>query len=52
MELLDQFKFTLEVAWDNARHEASGHIILIVGGAAILVLLFIFLSPGVKRKGY
>lgn len=49
---LDQFKFALEVAWDNAKYQASGHVILaavVVG--AVLILLWIFWSAGLRKKG-
>jgi hypothetical protein len=52
-QILDQVKFAVEVAWYKARQEASGHIgLVVVGAAAVVLLLWLFLSPGVKKKGY
>jgi hypothetical protein len=51
-EILDQVRFALELAWYKARQEASGHLGLAVLVAAVVVLLlWLFLSPGVKKKG-
>ena len=52
-QYLDQIKFLLEAAWDEAVKEAGSHIGLVVVGAAVVVLLlWFFLLPGVKKKGY
>jgi hypothetical protein len=56
-QILDQVKFVLEVAWDKATQEASGYIGLVVvgvvvGAAAVVLLLWLFLLPGVKKRGY
>jgi len=52
-EIFDQVKFAVEVAWDKARQEASAHIgLLAVGVAAVVLLLWLFLLPGVKKRGY
>ena len=52
-QILDQVKFALEVAWYKARQEASGQVGLVVGAAVVVVLLlWLFWSPGVRKKGY
>lgn len=52
-QILDQVKFALEVAWYKAKEEASGQVALVVAAAVVVVLLlWLFLSPGVKKKGY
>jgi hypothetical protein len=52
-QILDQVKFVLEVAWDKARQETGGHLgLVVVGAAAVVLLLWLFLLPGVKKKGY
>jgi hypothetical protein len=50
-QILNQVKFALEVAWYKVRQEASGQTGLVVG-AAVVLLLWLFLLPGVKKKGY
>ena len=47
-----ELKFFLQVAWDKARQEVGAHIGLLVGAAAVVLLLWLFLLPGVKKKGY
>ena len=52
-QILDQVKFALEIAWDKARQEASGHTgLVVVGAVAVVLLLWFLLLPGVKKKGY
>jgi hypothetical protein len=52
-QYLDQIKFLLEAAWDKAAQEAGAHIgLVVVGAAAVVLLLWLFLLPGVKKKGY
>jgi hypothetical protein len=50
-DLLNQGLFALQLAWSRAEYEISGHIAISVAIAAILVLIWIFLSPQVRRKG-
>ena len=51
-QILDQFRFFLKVAWDKATQEASGHATMLAAVAAVVLLLWLFLLPGVKKKGY
>ena len=52
-QFLDQIKFLLKAAWDEAVQEAGRHLGLVVVGVAVVVLLlWLFLLPGVKKKGY
>jgi len=48
-QYLDQIKFLLEAAWDKAAQEAGDHIGLVVGAAVVVLLLWLFLLPGVKK---
>ena len=50
-QILDQVKLALEFAWDKARQEAGGHVTLLAAVAAVVLLLWLFLLPGVKKKG-
>ena len=49
--LLSQGWYTLELAWSRAKDEMSGQIVLSVVIVAILVLIWNFLSPQVRKKG-
>ena len=50
-DLLNQGWYALEMAWTKAKCDISGHIVIAVTIAAILVLFWVFLSPQVKSKG-
>jgi len=50
-QILDQVKFVLEVAWNKATQEAGGHGALLAAVVVVVLLLWLFLSPGVKKKG-
>ena len=50
-DLLNQGWYALELAWSRARDELSGHLVLSVTLVAILVLIWNFLSPQVRKKG-
>ena len=45
-----QFWQTLEMAWSSMKTEVSGHVVLAVAFVVIILLLWIFLSPGIKNK--
>ena len=45
-----QFWQTLEMAWSSMKTEVSGHIVLAAAFVVIILLLWIFLSPGIKNK--
>jgi hypothetical protein len=47
---LDEFWFTLEMAWSTARTEVRAHAALTVAFVAIVLLIWIFLSPGINRR--
>ncbi len=47
--LLNQGWYALEFAW--ARDETGGHLVMAVVLVAILVLIWNFLSPQVRKKG-
>jgi hypothetical protein len=49
--LLNQGWYALEFAWSEARDELSGHLVMAVMLVAILVLIWNFLSPQVRKKG-
>ena len=49
--LLNQGWYALEFAWSRARDEISGHLVMSVMLVAILVLIWNFLSPQVRKKG-
>jgi hypothetical protein len=52
-QILDEFKFALEVVWYKAREEASGQVgYVVVVAAVVALLLWLLLSPGVRKKGY
>lgn len=50
-DIVNQGWFALEVVWYKVRYEVAGNIVLIVVITAILMLLWIFLSPSIKNKG-
>lgn len=50
-DLWNQGWFALQMAWSRAKYEISGNIVLSVTVAAILVLIWLFMSPKIKRKG-
>ncbi len=50
-DFLNQGWFALQVAWYRAWHEVSGNITLVVVAASILLLLWIFLSPTLRKRG-
>ena len=43
--------FVMRLAWDRARYEVANNITLVVTVATILLFLWIFLSPMVRKKG-
>jgi hypothetical protein len=47
---IDQLWQTLEVPWSRMKTEVSGHIVLAVAFVAIILLLWLFLSPRIKNK--
>ncbi len=47
---VDQLWQTLEMAWSRMKTEVSGHVVLVVAFVAIALLLWLFLSPGIKNK--
>ena len=48
-----ELKFFLQVAWYKFQQEASDRVILMMAAvAAVVLLLWLFLLPGVKKKGY
>jgi hypothetical protein len=49
--LLNQGWYALEFAWSRARDEISGHLVMSVMLVAILILIWNFLSPQVRKKG-
>ena len=52
-DIVDQFKFALQVVWENAKYQAGDHVILVVAVVvAVLVLVWIFFLGGARRKGY
>jgi len=50
VDQLWQFWQNLEMAWSRMKAEVSGHIVLAVAFVAILLLFWLFLSPGIKNK--
>lgn len=50
--IFDHCKFALEVAWNSARYELSGHITLVVVTVAVLLLVWIFFSSGASNKSH
>ncbi len=50
-DFLNQGWFLLQVAWGRARSEAVGNITVLVVAVSIYLLLRIFLSPSVRRRG-
>jgi hypothetical protein len=49
--LLNQGWYALEFAWSRARDEINGHLIMLVMIVAVLLLIWNFLSPQVKKGG-
>ena len=49
--LLNQGWYALEFAWSMVKDEISGHPVISVILVAILVLIWNFLSPQVRKKG-
>jgi hypothetical protein len=47
---VDLFWQTLDMAWYRMETEVSGHVVLAAAFVAILLLLWLFLSPGIKDK--
>ena len=47
---VDHLWQTLEMPWSRMKTEVSGHIVLAVVFVAIVLLFWIFLSPGIKNK--
>ena len=50
-DLWNQGWFALEMAWSRAKYEISSNMTLSVTVAAILILVWLFLSPQIRRKG-
>ena len=48
--LVNLFWQTMETAWSGTKTEVSGHPVLAAAFVAIVVLLWFFLSPGIKNK--
>ena len=49
-DLWNQVRFTIEVAWYRMKYELTGQIVLGVVLVAVILLLWIFLSPSVRSK--
>jgi len=48
--LVDQLWQTLEMAWSSIKTEVRGHVMLALAFVAIVLLFWLFLSPGIKNK--
>lgn len=49
--LLNQGWYALQMYWSGAKYEITGHIIIVVTIGAVLILIWVFMSPQVGRKG-
>jgi len=47
---VDHLWQTLEMPWSRMKTEVSGHVVLAAAFVVIILLLWIFLSPGIKNK--
>lgn len=47
---VDQLWQTLEIPWSRMTTEVSGHVVLAVAFVAIILLVWLFLSPRIKNK--
>ncbi len=50
-DFMNQGWFLFQVAWHRAIYEVTGNITLVVVAATILCLVWIFLSPSLKKRG-
>jgi hypothetical protein len=50
-DIFSQLKFLLNVAWYNIKYEASNNTTLVVGALAVILLIWLFMSPTVRKKG-
>ncbi len=46
----NQVRFTVEVAWFRMKYELTGQIVLGVVVVAVILVLWIFLSPSIRSK--
>jgi hypothetical protein len=47
---VDQLWQTLEIPWSKMKTAVSGHVVLAVAFVAIILLVWLFLSPRIKNK--
>ncbi len=50
-DIFSQLMFGLQVAWYKIRYETGTHVTLVVTALAIILLVWIFFSPAVRKKG-